>query len=60
GGWLTRIYGTTSTCASPRARWTTITNRSSETTSTSAPSPVSPLCTSSFQTTSICPSLPPL
>lgn len=48
GGWLTKIYGTTSTCASPRARWTTITNRSSETTSTSAPSPVSPLCTASI------------
>ncbi|KAJ4937755.1 hypothetical protein JOQ06_002386, partial [Pogonophryne albipinna] len=42
GGWLTRICGTTSTCDSPRAQWTTTTSRSSETTSTSAPFPVSP------------------
>lgn len=41
-GSLTRTCGTTSTCASPRVQWTTTTNRSSETTSTSAPFPVSP------------------
>lgn len=39
---MTRICGTTSTCVSPRAQWTTTTSRSSETTSTSAPFPVSP------------------
>lgn len=39
---MTKIYGTTSTCASPRALWTTTTSRSSETTSTSALFPVSP------------------
>lgn len=41
-GSLTRTCDTTSTCASPRVQWTTTTNRSSETTSTSAPFPVSP------------------
>lgn len=39
---MTKICGTTSTCASPRALWTTTTSRSSETTSTSALFPVSP------------------